>query len=206
MLFGAAGMMVTMAMLAVTTAPSITNPVILPNGMDGEARNKAPGYAAAVLLFVFNSCFAIGWLGMTWLYPAEITNTRIRAAANGVSTSANWLFNFLVVMITPILFEKIKYQTYLVFMCTNAAILVTTYFIFPETAGRSLEEMDDIFARSSYLNPFDVVRKEQQTPRRYDKSGRPLGLEELIAEGGYGHAEKQLDNPDLDTRDAASSN
>jgi len=42
---------------------------------------------------------AVGWLGMTWLYPAEIVPLKIRAPANAVSTTANWLFNFMVVMI-----------------------------------------------------------------------------------------------------------
>lgn len=41
--------------------------------------SKASGIAAAVFLFVFNSFFAVGWLGMTWLYPGmhlPITNSR----------------------------------------------------------------------------------------------------------------------------------
>jgi hypothetical protein len=46
-----------------------------------------------VFLFVFNSFFAIGWLGMTWLYPAEITPLSIRAPANAISTTANWAFS-----------------------------------------------------------------------------------------------------------------
>lgn len=32
--------------------------------------NNAAQIVSCVLLFVFNSFFAIGWLGMTWLYPA----------------------------------------------------------------------------------------------------------------------------------------
>lgn len=44
---------------------------------------KAPAYAATVFIFVYNTCFAIGWLGVTWLYPAEVTPIRIRAEANG---------------------------------------------------------------------------------------------------------------------------
>lgn len=34
--------------------------------------NAQAGYTQAAFLFIFNSFFAIGWLGMTWLYPAEI--------------------------------------------------------------------------------------------------------------------------------------
>lgn len=44
---------------------------------------------------------------MTWLYPAEIVPLKIRAPANAVSTTANWIWNFMVVMITPVAFESI---------------------------------------------------------------------------------------------------
>ena len=53
--------------------------------------NTTNGIVAAVFLFVFNSFFAVGWLGMTWLYPAEITPLSIRAPANAISTTANWI-------------------------------------------------------------------------------------------------------------------
>ena len=52
---------------------------------------KGPGIVGALFLFIFNSFFAVGWLGMTWLYPAEIVPLRIRAPANALSTSANWV-------------------------------------------------------------------------------------------------------------------
>jgi sugar porter (SP) family MFS transporter len=111
MLFGAAGMSMSMVVLAATTCPA----ALKPDPVTGDATNHGPAYVAAVFLFVFNSFFAIGWLGMTWLYPAEITPLSIRAAANGVSTAANWIFNFMVVLITPIAFATIGYQTYIIF-------------------------------------------------------------------------------------------
>lgn len=55
--------------------------------------NKNPGvpnlpesYAAAFFLYFFNTMFAFGWLGMTWLYPPEITPIRIRAPASAIAT------------------------------------------------------------------------------------------------------------------------
>lgn len=98
MLFGSVGMGISMVILTITKSLGTTS---------GDA-------ATIVFFFVFNTCFAIGWLGMTWLYPAEITPLRIRAPANAVSTSANWTFNFLVVMITPVCFENIGYRTYII--------------------------------------------------------------------------------------------
>lgn len=50
MLFGAAGQAMAMAVLAGTTSHV----------------SKSMGIVAAVFLFVFNSFFAVGWLGMTW--------------------------------------------------------------------------------------------------------------------------------------------
>lgn len=48
--------------------------------------DKQAGIGQAVFLFVFNTFFAIGWLGMTWLYPAEIVPLRIRAPTNALAT------------------------------------------------------------------------------------------------------------------------
>ena len=59
-------------------------------------RTTKSGIAETVFLFAFNTCFAIGWLGMTWLYPAEIVPLKIRAPANAVATTANWIWNFMV--------------------------------------------------------------------------------------------------------------
>ena len=48
----------------------------------------------------------------------------------------------MVVMITPVSFSSIKWKTYLIFAVINAAMVPVVYFFYPETAYRSLEEMD----------------------------------------------------------------
>lgn len=128
---------------------------------------------------------------MTWLYPAEITPLSIRAAANGISTTSNWAFNFLIVLITPIAFDQIGYQTYIIFAVLNFAIFVSTYFIFVETKGRSLEEISAIFEHASIYNPYDVVRIERRFPRRYDTKGRLLAVDSVLAEDGIGMEEEK---------------
>ncbi|CAJ2507568.1 Uu.00g087540.m01.CDS01 [Anthostomella pinea] len=161
MLFGAAGQAASMAILAATNS---------------QEDNKQAQAAAIAFLFIFNTFFAIGWLGMTWLYPAEIVPLRIRAPANALSTSGNWIFNFLVVMITPIAFNSIGYQTYIIFAVINAFMVPSVYFFYPETAYRSLEEMDTIFHKSSagLKGYFDVVHVARREPQRYGKNGELL--------------------------------
>lgn len=51
-----------------------------------NAGHAGGGPAHVVFLFVFNTFFAIGWLGIPWLYPAEIVPLRIRAPTNALST------------------------------------------------------------------------------------------------------------------------
>jgi len=159
MLFGATGQAASMFVLAGAISHTSTSTGIL----------------AAVFLFVFNSFFAVGWLGMTWLYPAEITPLSIRAPANAIATTGNWIWNFMVVMVTPVAFNSIGYKTYIVFGVINAFIVPVVYFFYPETSGRSLEEMDDIFrAVHGFKGAFTVVKVAHEMPRRYGKKGELL--------------------------------
>ncbi|KAJ6126829.1 hypothetical protein N7523_002441 [Penicillium sp. IBT 18751x] len=157
MLVGAAGMSISMMVLAIATS---------------FVGNSQAGIAAAVFLFVFNTFFAWGWLGMTWLYPAEIVPLRIRAPANALATSSNWIFNFMVVMITPVAFDTIGYRTYIIFAVINAFIFPVVYFFYPETSYRSLEEMDTIFNKTTSV--FNVVSVARNEPHRYGKNGELL--------------------------------
>ncbi|KAL3476008.1 general substrate transporter [Aspergillus californicus] len=189
MLFGAAGMSLSMAVLAGA------------NYRLTHLDDHQAGIAQAVFLFVFNTFFAIGWLGMTWLYPAEIVPLRIRAPTNALSTSANWIFNFMVVMITPPAFENIGYQTYIIFAVINAFMFPVVYFFFPETRRRSLEEMDAIFKKST--NVFNAVSLSIKEPYRYDRHGqlKPEYLEDVIRREsvvGHGHG------PKLESEDSAN--
>ena len=129
MLIGSLGMAITMGILAGTNYMS-----------QNKIGGSPPGIVSVICLFSFNTFFSLGWLGMTWLYPAEIVPLRIRARANGLSTSANWITNFMVVMITPVAFSSIGYQTYIIFAVLNICIIPVVYIFYPETAYRSLEE------------------------------------------------------------------
>jgi hypothetical protein len=121
---------------------------------------------AAVGLFTYIAFFAATWLPLPWLYPAEVNPIKTRGKANAVSTCTNWLFNFLVVMITPIMIDHIKWGTYLFFACINACFLPFIYIFYPETKQRSLEEIDLIFAKG-HLENMSYVKAAKQMQRQY---------------------------------------
>ncbi|SJL02065.1 related to transporter (major facilitator superfamily) [Armillaria ostoyae] len=167
MLFGAIGQCITMVLLAVL----------------GEVDNSPAQVVSAVLLFVFNSFFALGWLGMTWLYPAEIVGLRMRGPANALSTASNWIFNFLVVMIVGPSFQNINWGTYIVFASLNAMIVPIVYLFFPETAGRSLEDMDVIFAiaYNENVSPVAVSLRKDIPAAGTPEADRILGFSSAVS-------------------------
>ncbi|KAI9651804.1 MAG: hypothetical protein M1831_007586 [Alyxoria varia] len=105
---------------------------------------------------------------MQQLYPAEISPIKTRARANAVSTCTNWLFNFLIVMVTPIMIDHIGWGTYLFFAIVNACFLPIIYFFYPETRRRSLEEIDIIFAKG-YKEKISYVRAAKELPYLSDE-------------------------------------
>lgn len=66
-----------------------------------------------------------------------------------LSTSANWAFNFALGYFVPPAFEHIKWKTYLLFGVFCIAMFVHVFFMFPETAGKHLEEVEDMFTDPS---------------------------------------------------------
>ncbi|KAM3414864.1 hypothetical protein BST61_g10007 [Cercospora zeina] len=164
MLSCAVGMAASMAILAGTVSTGQEDPET-----GAPILGNAAGITATVMLFVFNTFFAIGWLGMTWLYPAEITSLRIRIQANALATCSNWLSNFVIVMITPPAFATLGYQTYIIFAVLNTAIIPCVYLFFPEPKGRSLEELDVIFA-SAHADGVSPVKRARDMPKLEDSA------------------------------------
>ncbi|KAJ0331755.1 hypothetical protein COL5a_002423 [Colletotrichum fioriniae] len=104
--------------------------------------------AAAFFIFLYNTWIPIGLMGANYLYCTEVAPLRLRMAMSSISTANHWLFNFLVIMVTPVALNTIGWRYYIVYAVIAAAMPVTVYFFFPETTGRNLEEIDLLFRES----------------------------------------------------------
>ena len=146
--------------------------------------SPSAGKGAVVGLFTYIAFFGATWLPLPWLYPAEINPIKTRIQANAISTMVNWGFNFLIVMVVPIMITSIGWGTYLFFAVMNACFIPFIYFLYPETKKRSLEEIDLIFAKGfvenmSYIRaakelPLLDERGIQEMSRRYELAGRDV--------------------------------
>ncbi|KAI1130313.1 sugar transporter-domain-containing protein [Nemania abortiva] len=133
-------------------------------------------------VMIYNAAFGYSWGPIPWLYPPEILPLSIRSKGASLSTASNWAFNWLVGEMTPILQEWIKWRLYLLhaFFCVVSFVVV--YFIYPETCGVRLEDMDSLFGDASTAIGTPGVRSETGSLVRagspvpsLDLRGRPLG-------------------------------
>ena len=79
-------------------------------GLVSNSNNKASLKAAIFFLFMYNFTYSVGYLGIPFLYASEVAPIHLRAAIFGIATATSWLFNFLVVEITPVAFQNIGYR------------------------------------------------------------------------------------------------
>ncbi|KAK3315007.1 hypothetical protein B0H66DRAFT_583738 [Apodospora peruviana] len=102
-----------------------------------------------LLVMIYNAAFGYSWGPIPWLYPPEILPLKIRSKGASLSTATNWAFNFLVGIMTPVLQEWIQWRLYLIHAFFCAVSFVVVYFIYPETCGVRLEDMDALFGDST---------------------------------------------------------
>ncbi|CDZ98692.1 general substrate transporter [Phaffia rhodozyma] len=136
---------------------------------DGS-QQAAYGAVVATFVFVYTSTFGATWLTVPWLYPTEITPNFIRAKGGAVSVFGWSIGNGIVTEITPFLFNAIGFWTFILFAVLNFCTLPFIYYWYPETAGRSLEEMDILFSADSILvhkQEKDLKRIAETDPELY---------------------------------------
>ncbi|THZ17082.1 putative sugar transporter [Aureobasidium pullulans] len=135
--------------------------------------NYGASIAAAFFLFLFCFFTPIGFLGANFLYCTEVAPLRLRSSMSSISTANHWIWNFVVNMVTPIAIRTIGWKYYLVYACIGAIIPVVVFFYFPETKGRTLEELDIMFKQVPSIR--EIVKVSQQQQIIYDNYEMPNG-------------------------------
>jgi sugar porter (SP) family MFS transporter len=144
--------------------------------------HPAAGWAGIAFVYIYDINFSYSWAPIGWVLPSEIYNLGNRSKAMSLTTSATWMCNFIIGLVTPDMFESIGYGTYLFFAAFAAIAFAFTWFVIPETRGKSLEEMDAVFG--------DTTAHEEKT--RLFNIAASLGLEEAQAAADDEKMEKNV--------------
>jgi hypothetical protein len=96
----------------------------------------------------------------SWVYPAEIFPTEIRQRGNSLSTVTNWIFNLIFAQVSPIALEAVGYRYFYAFMVFNLISGTCFWFLFPETKGKTLEQIGELFGDQAVHLVEDVKNVE----------------------------------------------
>jgi hypothetical protein len=100
--------------------------------------------AMVAMNLVFSFFFTFTGI-ISWVYPAEIFPVQIRAKANSISTLTNWCLNLLFAQCAPIALSTMGFRFFYLFFVFNILAAICYAFLFPETKGKTLEQMDELF-------------------------------------------------------------
>ena len=101
-------------------------------------------------LAAFIASFAIGVGGTGWLLQGEVFPTEVRGRAASTGATVDWLANFALVEVFPVWQSGIGLGWVLV--CFAALCVIAIGFVYrfvPETKGRSVEEITQIFEQEA---------------------------------------------------------
>ncbi|WP_017733948.1 D-xylose transporter XylE [Nafulsella turpanensis] len=144
MIYGALGMGICITAVGLTAYYQITEAWIL------------------IFMLGYIASFALSLGPVVWVLLSEIFPNQIRGKAMAIAVAAQWISNFLVSQTFPMMMGN----TYLMdtfhggfpFWVYGAMCAVTIWFVWkyvPETKGRKLEDMEELWRKKSDLVPED---------------------------------------------------
>jgi len=142
-------------------------------------RSWAAGQAIVAMIFLFVLNFAYGWGPMVWVYNSEIFPLRHRSWCVAATACANWVGNYAIAQLTPVLLGGLGFGTFYVFAMFTLLALALALWL-PETKGVMLEHIDEIFDQKFKLSA--PGSKAQVEPTRYGaaSSSTPEDVQGLV--------------------------
>ncbi|HEY1807311.1 MAG TPA: sugar porter family MFS transporter [Acidobacteriaceae bacterium] len=92
-------------------------------------------------LMAYIACFAISQGAVIWVYVSEVFPNRVRSKGQSVGSSAHWVTNAVISLVFPVMATSSGAFPFIFFALMMVVDLFIVGFIYPETTGISLEQM-----------------------------------------------------------------
>lgn len=102
----------------------------------------ATAMMTVISLAVYVMFFSMTWGPVMWVLLGEIFPLRIRGLGVGISGVANWFANLVVSLTFPSLFASFGTALFGAYAVMGVIAFIFVYRLVPETAGRSLEQIE----------------------------------------------------------------
>ncbi|KAL3460350.1 general substrate transporter [Aspergillus heterothallicus] len=142
--FGALGMALCMisTSLLLRCSPSPHPPSQAPS----QSHSLSPKSLTTIsLIYLTITLYNLSWGPLPWPLVAELFPTRFRSPGVALAVASQWFSNFIWSFSTPYILDGLGWATFLLFGVLDLGIAVFVIVCLPETRGRSLEEVEDLF-------------------------------------------------------------
>ncbi|KAK4552452.1 hypothetical protein LTR86_010295 [Recurvomyces mirabilis] len=140
---------------------------------DDWPAHRAGGWACVVFIWIYITQFAYSWGPVAWIVVSEVFPLSMRAKGVSFGGSSNWLNNFAVGLSTSPFIATSQFGTFIFFGCITTVAAVWVHFFVPETKGKTLEEMDELFGAAGFA-AADLALKA--------RIEREIGLTQLLGD------------------------
>ncbi|MEE6462499.1 hypothetical protein FKM82_001615 [Ascaphus truei] len=128
-------------------------------------------YLSIVCILGVIASFCIGPGGIPFVLVGEFFQQSQRPAAFMIAGSVNWISNFAVGLLFPLIQEGLGNYCFLVFAAVSLSGALYLYFILPETKNKTFIEIDQSFAK---INKTPSAVKEPNNYSTEEKSVEQL--------------------------------
>ena len=127
-----------------------TAPLRIQRALVGSVPNPQHGWLVAALLYIFVAFYAAGPGVCVWLALSELMPTRIRSNGMSIALVINQLVSTTLAVIFLPVASKYGYSAmFFLFAGFTVIYFLTAAFFLPETKGKTLEEIEEYFAKAA---------------------------------------------------------
>ena len=137
-------------------------------------------WASIGVIWVFLFIMSFGWQGCVWLYCSEIPAMEYRHIGGSITAFGEWLSTFLFVMILPIGLENIRWRFWIFVLTGNIVAAIFVYLFCPETGGKTLEQIDFVFAKKGEYEGESKFEMYQDAGQNIDAKSAVQHREERV--------------------------
>ncbi|KAJ5936490.1 hypothetical protein N7454_005125 [Penicillium verhagenii] len=138
---------------------------VIAGGLAFDTGKKHFIVTISALGFIFNFFWASSFYSLSNVMPSEMATTKLRHYVMSYTIACQGVTAVITTLVVPQLTSAdaadLGAKTYLIFAGCMAAIIVYTYFLMPETRGRTFAEIDEMYAAKV---PAWKWRSYQTTP------------------------------------------
>lgn len=111
------------------------------------------GWTFICMNWVYQVSFSFTCGSLSWIIPAEVFDTKTRSKGVSIGVMVSFAFNTMIGQVTSPAITNIGWRYFILFVVCNFTNALFFWAFMPETKKRPLEEMNALFAHTSWFVP-----------------------------------------------------